>query len=526
MATQVVNAFGIVVNDPNIVIRRINMSNPRHALILLLTAVVCFGTGEAAIAQERESGSKTRAVSLAGSGSCRLMVGDNIQVSDIAKRLGAYVYETQIAVNPKNSRNLIASGLYHLGDPKDSSAQEALAYVSEDGGRSWRRGKRPAATFREGDATLIFDRRGTAYYYTIGEKGNFLSRSTDQGRSWTVPTRVSGFIDHVTLATDLGKGSYGGNLYGLGGDRTKENSRAVDTLFFTVSKDRGMNWDVKKMTTVDALGPDYFLVGSVMSLLVSREGRLSLPFVAGVTTNGKINLDSPNSYHWITFSDDGGKTFARPRQLHLADGSPLMKSGRVSWWGIGYAIDTTLGPFDGRLYTAWMEEDAATQMRKLFFSFSDGGDIWSAPNVVETAAIDNREGVLESSVLPTVSVNNRGVLILSWYRFTAPEDAADKRSASYQRYITASLDGGATFLPTVPLASQPTPDYEQFGFKNGRLGDYLNTTAGPDGIFHALWMDGRTGTQQMWYSSIRVECEGKPAVANSSAPSKRQLYTH
>ena len=88
------------------------------------------------------------------------------------------------------------------------------------------------------------------------------------------------------------------------------------------------------------------------------------------------------------------------------------------------------------------------------------------------------------------------------------------------RYFAASIDGGESFLAAVKMSSAPTSAavraahvvgavalHRNIHFSGARsdYGEYLGQTAAPDGLFHAFWSDGRTGSDQIWTARIRVE---------------------
>jgi hypothetical protein len=111
-----------------------------------------------------------------------------------------------------------------------------------------------------------------------------------------------------------------------------------------------------------------------------------------------------------------------------------------------------------------------------------------------------------------MAVNHQGVLGLTWY--DARHDPAGK---CFRLYFTASLDGGKSFLPNASVSDAPScPDTPANGlslspdggltmvrrFKEG--GDYHGLVALPDGSFHAIWSDSRSGSYQLWSARIRV----------------------
>jgi hypothetical protein len=111
-----------------------------------------------------------------------------------------------IAVNPLNRRNLIdGANDYRIGYGQSGF------YASFDGGRSWYDGIIPIPSWPDGDVpdgggdpVVVFDRNGTAYYVGLaferanGRSALVVSRSTNNGRTWSRPSFTTG--DGVVVA--------------------------------------------------------------------------------------------------------------------------------------------------------------------------------------------------------------------------------------------------------------------------------------------------------------------------------------
>jgi hypothetical protein len=159
---------------------------------------------------------------------------------------------------------------------------------------------------------------------------------------------------------------------------------------------------------------------------------------------------------------------------------------------------------------------------------------------------------------PVVAVNGDGVVGVAWY-----DRREDPTRRCWKKYFAASLDGGETFTPNVPLSSAPscpsedmaptihvknaTPDSAlapqdsvealvkaqkwneadainvailrreaeaeidgtrlRVSFDRGRSvwpGHYTGLAAGSSGAFHALWADRRSGSQQLYSAKVEV----------------------
>jgi hypothetical protein len=102
--------------------------------------------------------------------------------------------------------------------------------------------------------------------------------------------------------------------------------------------------------------------------------------------------------------------------------------------------------------------------------------------------------------MATVAVNNDGTVGVLWYdRREFP--AGD----GYRPRFAASRDGGAQWSTSVAVSTAPNAAAAQRGdgyMPNG--GDTAGLAAASDGRFHALWIDNRTGVQQVWTAVITV----------------------
>jgi hypothetical protein len=88
----------------------------------------------------------------------------------------------------------------------------------------------------------------------------------------------------------------------------------------------------------------------------------------------------------------------------------------------------------------------------------------------------------------------------------------------YVPRFAASFDGGETFTASVVISKAPNARSAQKGpdfLLNG--GDTAGLTAAADGRFHAVWIDNRTGVQQVWTAAIGI---GTPDRAAAPRPDR------
>jgi hypothetical protein len=152
------------------------------------------------------------------------------------------------------------------------------------------------------------------------------------------------------------------------------------------------------------------------------------------------------------------------------------------------AIDKSNKSSSGNLYSVWTangREQTLNNGSDIYFTRStDGGLNWSDPIIIN----DNISGVKNEQYYPAITVNENGVLIISWY---------DRRmdvqnNLNTQIYMVYSFDGGKTFTRNFPVTSIPT-NFSTVGLNNGGfgIGEYTSVVS-TKGYAIPVWTDGRT----------------------------------
>jgi len=436
--------------------------------------------------------------------------------------------ETFAALNPRNPSNLLATSLVVEG-----GVRRSVVYTSFDAGKTWRR------TLREGRRTILdggdpivyFDRAGTAFFGTIqgAPVGFLVTRSTDGGLTWDRPLTIpGGTYDRQYLAFDTTGGKFDGRVYAAGAVSAQEMDGTRHFIISVVySTDGGRTFEQPKY--VDSAGSGYRIFG-IADLVVGPNGELVMLIE---TYNSRPNdMASTRGRLWTVLSADGGASFAP------AVPGPEMQRGRgprqlQTMVARRAAMDLSKGPYRGRIYVTWVEFEDDRYYVKLAHT-SDVGKTWSSP-----VRINDNTGPGDPAN-PVVAVNQDGAVAVV---FNDRRD--DPKNDCYRLYVTASLDGGDTFLPNVKVRDGATcpgasanwaPTVQSFldqpldlmkekrrpavavsgvaaRWPNG--GDTQGLVAGPDGAFHAVWINGESGVMQMWHTVFRVEAQPRPA---SGAP--------
>jgi hypothetical protein len=412
----------------------------------------------------------------------RVEVGPDIPVTNDPARLSV---EAHLAVHPTNSRHLVAAAIEYGGASKIGAI---AVHLSTDGGATWQRRSLPGNS--EGvDPWLAFDRSGVLYLVHLDpESRGLLWRSPDGGSTWgrslTLPPGGAGPYDYPKILIDAEGNKSRLVILATQAGLPLDDARKVHSVVLLTSTD-GREFTRRVLTPSDVTHQN-----GVPAVLTT--GRVVAPFHE--LDHGRRPLHSPRLWAKVV---DGSGTDAPPSlvtEQYIAD-SPFLLA------------DTTSAAFRDRVYAGWM--GLAGEFHHYVAHSTDGGLRWSKPVRIN----DSSEAKRLATHHPMLAVNGNGVLGLTWY--DARDDAAGK---CFRLYFSASLDGGKTFLPNVPVSSAPScPDtaanhmpvspLEKMSvrrrFKEG--GDYHGFVALPDGSFQALWSDSREGFYQLRTARIRVQ---------------------
>jgi len=402
-------------------------------------------------------------------------------------------------------------------DPHEN-AYKVVTYVSFDNGLTW---KPTLDVDHGGDPATAFGCEGTAFSISLISTGRsyewktVVHRSKDGGKTWPPPT-ILPYSDREYITVDCTKSEFRGRVYIHGNVvlQSIEGERISGVRFF-VSEDGGQSFTEKTLLPATGRRSTFQGNGVVLS-----DGTFLAPFRdigRNVTEDSLLRVIS---------TEDGGVTFLNAVTIsQRAFGLPSL------------AVDQSAGPFRDRIYAVWLDTSSGRSQIVLAYSV-DKGKTWSRSITVndDSPFPDGRRG--PDDFMPVVAVNSRGVVGVSWYD---RRDSINNRDWNLR--FAASLDGGKSFLPSVRVSDSPfTHDWGRVraiefrtsgGGNYDRIseadtlslgagptraysrngGDTAGLAAGTDGLFHALWIDNRTGTPQVWTAQIAVNGE---AIRNDS----------
>jgi hypothetical protein len=396
-------------------------------------------------------------------------------------------------------------------DPK-SSEYGVVTYTSLDSGASWK----TTLTMTErdammGDPAVAFGCDGAAYVAairsskvgtaTVDRQTTLVYRSADGGRSWLPPT-VLPWSDREYVSVDCTNSKFRGRIYIFGnrGIDTIDGGDLSGSAIFT-SVDGGRTFSEK------IIAPESGHQSSCQgNPVILSDGTFIAPF-------RDIATGKDESFVRVIRSDDGGKTFSKAITVARITGKCQPMS---------FAVDSSAGLFRDRIYGVWTDERFGRSVIMLSYS-SDKGVTWSEPIVVndDEQFTDGRKG--PDDFMGTVAVNREGVVGAMWY---------DRRDSTNNRdwwvRFAASSDGGKSFQPSVRVSEAPftndltkirTLEFQSWGggedvastltinagpSRSYYGGDTAGLAVTPDGAFHPLWIDNRTGTPQVWTAKVTV----------------------
>jgi len=412
--------------------------------------------------------------------SARIIVGANVRVSAITEERP--LVEPQLTAHPGNPRHLLATAMAVRASSLAES--DCATFVSVDGGSTWERHDHNVAGCA--DPWVVLRDDGAAVFAGLSTAaGNalHLARSADGGRTWApVPHELGHTLDHESMAVDLTRGPSSGIIYLVAqGHQRSAAGRTPPAVVVTRSTDGGRTFTPRVSVVPSNLNINVLTPGVLSS------GTLVVPYMdfqSNVSDFRSRAGELERKRVWMIASTDGGQTFSYPSFVTEA-------------CGLGFgalAVDLSSGPTRDHLYYVCPNRE---QTGILVHRSEDGGEKWSRPVRADdsTAAVFRRP--------PSIAVNRDGTLAVSW-----TQRRLDSGQACQNVYITASLDGGKTFLPVTRVSAvqscPDTPGNDRVARRWPEGGDYSGLVAAADGRFHVLWADSRDGVYRLWTASITI----------------------
>ena len=476
-------------------------------------------------------------------------------------RSGRAYNQPQLVISPTDPNVMVIAGANY-------NAGECLAYVSVDGGRTWRPGKglaRPPqykTCVRPDLGPYLgakFGPTGTLYLASAADdlggqqvvNDLYLARSDDLGDTWDFTVAHKG-SDAVEFTLQDGTKKTGGEHFSLVrmatdptdpryvyvGARYQHADRTAPFGTFGVipirnmiaaSSDGGKTFApiVDPMASVPrqemwgayvpslSVGPD----GTVYAFTRERTPPADPSKPAGPSTSPGVA--GAGGRLLMSTSTDHGKTWT----VKSIDDSPVTcgSRDRCQWIPEG-----TVDPKSGNVYVVFAQADTATSNTNVWFKAStDGGKTWSERKKLndDTTNLDQ--------YFPGISVAPNGRVDVAWYDFR--NDALYQPSADFNTelyfdiYHASSSDGGSTWTPNVRVSDRSMNRNEGYTLSNsyGLMGPV--GVASTDAAAFFAWGDSRRGTVQTptedWYfTSVLYDADDAGAGVSGAGDANHVEY--
>jgi hypothetical protein len=475
-----------------------------------------------------------------------ITVGSNVQVSVDHAKDG--VSESWLSTDPKDPNRLLACAIVY---PTGENRRTTAAFLSVDGGRSWRTTLDMKSHVDAGDPSCALGPDNVANFISLAFPDLssievVVYKSTDGGATWQrqepLSVRASG-IDRETILADATGGPYHGRVYITGEAGIKELDRlhsARNGIGVWTSTDGGAQF---KRPSVRA-SPATRYTTDVGNSVLLKDGTILMLFGENLNADtlgaaAPVGPNRPSAIMEVAASKDGGETFEPA--IKIADRYlGKTRSGAVMTPSLG--ADPGSPSFGTNVYAAWTDYRAGVAQILLARS-TDNGQTWLAPDLINDVSPIADEVAGANVFMPNVVVNRDGVVLVTWYdRHDTPGNLGWRIRAR------ASLDGGDTWLPSVAVSSGMNKYDKDTKFtlwaanrgggareywrRGGEIklqlymqphefwaSDYSGLAVDAAGVFHALWTDNRTGIPQLWTAPISVS----GAVVRNGDPDLAQL---
>jgi len=394
-------------------------------------------------------------------------------------------WETQIAVDPEDSNNMLACWNNGANDSNEFQFNEPKSYSvvnqSSDGGKTWRK----VLEFRANncDASCAFGPGGVAYAMALGTP---IYRSKDAGKTWAKAIQMGVPFDRPHLTVDNTRGKHRGNVY------------LHHISFASPMVERGQAFRGVHLWQSTDQANSFFGPAAIASQKYSQGNATILPdgtFVAVGVERGdpiansrivamRLEPDADRRRFSNSVAVSTGDKSAEAFGNGTCSSLPKIKSGI-----------SPASPQD-RVYVAWPDNRRGKSDIVLSRS-TDKGKTWSQPVSVKDESLRRAGG---NSCTPEIAINKDGVIGVIWWErrdLSRSDENGVMRNVSHETFFTASLDGGETFLPAVKLSEEVKPLFF-------RIGDNIGLDVDRDGKFHAVWIENRTGFPQVYYAPITV----------------------
>jgi len=425
------------------------------------------------------------------------MLPQNSPDVPVTGETGVTQSENAVFIDPSDDDILLNSNnstTWILGAAQDIYGADAL--YSTDAGLGWGGSVHGTDGANNGDPSTAIGLNGWWYLGMItGDYGQAVSRSQDQGKTWTRvkvgngPVSGNGLLDKNHLWIDNSPASpYNGYLYDAW---TNMIPGAADTnqVELTRSADHGVTWSLPAN------------ISSAASALQLNHGvNINTGPAGEVYVAWSIYDAWPADENAIGFAKslNGGGSFApATRIINNIKGIRATMTGkamRVNSFP-SMAVDNSTGPNRGHIYLVWSNVgypgiNTGTDIDVYLIRSSDGGNTWSAPIRVNQDPAGH--GKQHFSPWITCDAVTGGLCVIYYDDRNLPAtDAAV--------FVSWSYDGGLSWsdmqVSDYSFTPSPIP-----GLAYNYFGDYIGIQSHNMNVY-PVWTDNHDNDRPMTYTS-------------------------
>jgi hypothetical protein len=376
-------------------------------------------------------------------------------------------------------------------------------YVSVNGGESWRGNDTCTGTpiaYHGGDAAITIDKQGTFLLTRLGRSpftGLYSHYSADNGITWSPQQVIStDDLEKAAITSDLQPGSsFSGRSYAVW-----VKFAMPYPLMFAFTVDAGRHWSAPEPVN----NPPGRCAGG--DIVVDREGRIYSCWAV-------VTDESPfmEVYTGFATSSNGGEAWmvnetAFP--MHGINGVLGNKSNiRVNSLP-AMAIDTTGGPYHGRLYIVTAQKilsPAGMDPDIILTRSNDGGVTWLPGIRVNQDPLNNGK----TQYFPAIHIDRFGAVNILFY------DDRNTTTDSTGVFLARSTDGGDTWHE-FEISDHNFKPVPIGGLGQGYQGDMIDLTS-TDAKLWPVWMDNSTGIYQIWTVPLPWSAVGAEEISAPNA---------
>ena len=401
---------------------------------------------------------------------------------------GQPVDETPVSVDPLNFKHVLTAG-------NDYNCSQSLQgyFASVDGGSTFNHScgtLAPGASSGLGDPVVGWDLNGNAYRGGINVYGYYeivIGKSTDFGQTWSTPV-VAASISGIYMDKPWLE-------IDTGAVSPRKNTLYVSVTQFDGSNNSqiGVSHSVDGGATWQLVNVDsqqaYPAIDQFSDLAIGADGTVYVSWMR-CTANGPTgDCGGTTATQMVSKSTDGGSTWSTPVSIHSVDLAP-------DSCGAFYGCLPNTYERVSNIPVIAIDNSTRTSAGTLYVADYD----WSGTfmQVQVTASIDGGNTWLPAvdvapdsdthdQFFPWVNVNNGGVIGVSWL-----DRRLDSSNVSYDAYGAWGRKLKRLKNTNLRLSSSSSNPFND-GFGSGFMGDYTGNTWGKRTLF-TTWSDTRSGT--------------------------------